>query len=174
MRCAPRVDAAVPGRLRAPSGYTPRPSDRMRTLLLELRSRLDDLTDGLPRVTVRRMFGCDAFLAGGAIFAMVWREGRIGLRLPDELLPELRALPGADPWRHRDMVVRQWVLVPESFHDDTDGLAPWVRKAHAAALDRGPTASKRSSRSAAVRKPARKPRTPGPSRRRGRQSSRKV
>ena len=108
----------------------------MRTLLLELRSRLDDLTDGLPRVTVRRMFGCDAFLAGGAIFAMVWREGRIGLRLPDELLPELRALPGADPWRHRDMVVRQWVLVPESFHDDADGLAAWVRKAHAAALER--------------------------------------
>ena len=70
---------------------------------------------------------------------MVWREGRIGLRLPDDLLPELRALPGADPWRHLDMVVRQWVLVPESFHDDTDGLAPWVRKAHAAALVRGGT-----------------------------------
>ena len=100
----------------------------------------------LPRVTTRRMFGCDAFLAGGAIFAMVWREGRIGLRLPDELLPELRALPGADPWRHRDMVVRQWVLVPESFHDDPDGLAPWVRKAHAAALDRGPASMKTKPR----------------------------
>jgi TfoX/Sxy family transcriptional regulator of competence genes len=118
----------------------------MRTLLLELRSRLDDATSGLPQVTVRRMFGCDAFLADGAIFAMVWREGRIGLRLPDELLPELRALPGSDPWRHRDMVVRQWVLVPEAFHDDADGLAPWVRKAHAAALDRGPASHKHASR----------------------------
>jgi TfoX/Sxy family transcriptional regulator of competence genes len=140
----------------------------MRTLLLELRSRLDDLTDGLPRVTVRRMFGCDAFLAGGAIFAMVWREGRIGLRLPDALLPELRALPGADPWRHRDMVVRQWVLVPASLHDDADGLAPWVRKAHAAALERGPTAPKRAAR------PGRKASTARPPRRRGRQSSKKV
>ncbi|HET9037070.1 MAG TPA: TfoX/Sxy family protein [Myxococcaceae bacterium] len=118
----------------------------MRTLLLELRSRLDDVTSGLPQVSVRRMFGCDAFLAGGAIFAMVWREGRIGLRLPDELLPELRALPGADPWRHRDMVVRQWVLVPEAFHDDADGLAPWVRKAHSAALHRGPASHKHASR----------------------------
>ncbi len=118
----------------------------MRTLLLELRSRLDDATSGLPQVTVRRMFGCDAFLADGAIFAMVWREGRIGLRLPDELLPELRALPGSDPWRHRDMVVRQWVLVPEAFHDDADGLAPWVRKAHAAALHRGPASHKHASR----------------------------
>ncbi len=35
--------------------------------------------------------------------------------------------------------MRQWVLVPETFHDDTDGLAPWVRKAHAAALDRAPS-----------------------------------
>ena len=139
----------------------------MRTLLLELRSRLDDLTTGLPQVTVRRMFGCDAFLASGAIFAMVWREGRIGLRLPDEFLAELRALPGADAWRHRDMVVRQWVLVPESFHDDADGLAPWVHKAHAAALERGP-ASHRSPR-APVKGKAATTRS-----RKRRQSSRKV
>jgi TfoX/Sxy family transcriptional regulator of competence genes len=146
----------------------------MRTLLLELRSRLDELTAGLPRVTVRRMFGCDAFLAGGAIFAMVWREGRIGLRLPDALLPELRALPGADPWRHRDMVVRQWVLVPESFHDDADGLVPWIRKAHAAALERGPATPSRPSRPGAVRRGRRKTRTPRPPRRRDPQSSKKV
>jgi TfoX/Sxy family transcriptional regulator of competence genes len=155
----------------------------MSTLLLELRSRLDDLTADLHQVTVRRMFGCDAFLAGGAIFAMVWREGRIGLRLPDELLPDLRALPGAAPWRHRDMVVRQWVLVPESFHDDVDGLARWVHKAHAAALDRGPVSHRRSPRprrkAAAPKKPA--PRRSASSRKktaapRGkrRQSSRKV
>ena len=146
----------------------------MRTLLLELRSRLDDLTAGLPRVTVRRMFGCDAFLADGAIFAMVWREGRIGLRLPDALLPELRALPGADPWRHRDMVVRQWVLVPESFHDDADGLAPWIRKAHAAALERGPAAPRRPSRPGAVRRARRKTKIPRRPRRNGPQSSKKV
>jgi len=130
----------------------------MRTLLLELRSQLDDLTSELPRVSVRRMFGCDAFLADGAIFAMVWREGRIGLRLPDDQLPELRALPGADPWRHRDMVVRQWVLVPEAFHDDPDGLAPWVRKAHAAALARGPTSGRDRPRPVPVRRPRRKSR----------------
>jgi TfoX/Sxy family transcriptional regulator of competence genes len=142
----------------------------MRTLLLELRSQLETLTGGLSRVTIRRMFGCDAFLAGGAIFAMVWREGRIGLRLPDALLPDLRALPGADAWRHRDMVVRQWVLVPESFHDDPDGLAPWVRKAHAAALERGPTASRSSPRRSGTARAKRK-KTP---RRRPAQSRRKV
>jgi TfoX/Sxy family transcriptional regulator of competence genes len=142
----------------------------MRTLLLELRSQLETLTGGLSRTTIRRMFGCDAFLAGGAIFAMVWREGRIGLRLPDALLPDLRALPGTDAWRHRDMVVRQWVLVPESFHDDPDGLAPWVRKAHAAALERGPSASRSSPRPAGTGRAKRK-KTP---RRRPAQSRRKV
>ena len=148
----------------------------MHTLLLELRSRLDQAAGGLPDVTVRRMFGCDAFLARGAIFAMVWREGRIGLRLPDEMLPELRSVPGADPWRHRDMVVRQWVLVPEAFHDDGDRLAPWVRKAHAAALARGPASAKVPRR----RSPARRTKRSAPNRARRtsakktRQSRRKV
>ncbi|HSP20425.1 MAG TPA: TfoX/Sxy family protein [Myxococcaceae bacterium] len=146
----------------------------MRPLLLELRSNLETLTADLPRVTMRRMFGCDAFLAGGAIFAMVWREGRIGLRLPDALLPELRALPGADPWRHRDMVVRQWVLVPESFHDDPHGLDPWVRKAHAAALQRGPASTRAKAAPAAARRPKRKKAAGRSPARKTRQSSRKV
>jgi TfoX/Sxy family transcriptional regulator of competence genes len=148
----------------------------MRTLLLELRSQLESLTVDLPRVTSRRMFGCDAFLARGAIFAMVWREGRIGLRLPDALLPELRALPGADPWRHRDMVVRQWVLVPEAFHDAPERLAPWVRKAHAAALERaaGPSSSKAKSRPAAARRTQRKKPAPRAPARKPGQSRRKV
>lgn len=147
----------------------------MRTLLLELRAQLEDLTGALPGVTRRRMFGCDAFMANGAIFAMVWREGRIGLRLPDDLLPELRALPGADPWRHRDMVVRQWVLVPEAFHDDAAGLAPWLIKAHAAALARGPTSKKAKARPAVRRNPRKTSTRPSRKRaRRARQSSKKV
>jgi hypothetical protein len=72
------------------------------------------------------------------------------------------------------MVVRQWVLVPESFHDDPDELAPWVQKAHAAALARGPASAKKPSRPAAVRRSKRKT---GASRRPSRrppQSRRKV
>ena len=140
----------------------------MNTSLLELRSRLETLTTGLRDVTLRRMFGCDAFLARGAIFAMVWREGRIGLRLPDDQLAELRALPGAAPWRHRDMVVRQWVLVPEALHGEPERLRPWVKKAHAAALVRGaasvnvkPRAGRKGGRSPGKRaKKAAKPRSP--------------
>lgn len=129
----------------------------MRTLLVELRTCLEELTAPLPWVTTRRMFGCDAFLARGTMFALVLKEGRIGLKLPDDDLVGLRALPGADAWKPGDMVMRQWVLVPETFHDDSDGLAPWVARAHAAALARseaGPT--RRKPGTARLRRPARR------------------
>jgi TfoX/Sxy family transcriptional regulator of competence genes len=106
----------------------------MRTLLVELRGRLEEASERLPDVTVRKMFGCDAFLARGKIFAVVWREGRIGLKLPDALANAMRALPGAAAWKLGDMVMRQWALVPETLHDDSQALAGWVEQAHAAAL----------------------------------------
>jgi TfoX/Sxy family transcriptional regulator of competence genes len=129
----------------------------MGTLSLELKACLEELTAPLPRVASRRMFGCDAFLAGGTMFALVLKEGRIGLKLPDDQLAGLRALPGADPWKPGDMVMRQWVLVPETFHDDTDGLAPWVSQAHAAALLRPrPVPARRKTAKARTRRPARR------------------
>jgi len=137
----------------------------MGTLGVELKASLEELTAPLARVTTRRMFGCDAFLAGGTMFALVLKEGRIGLKLPDDHLAGLRALPGADAWKPGDMVMRQWVLVPETFHDDTDGLAPWVARAHAAALTRSESVPRRR---AAKRQARRRPT------RRRRQSSSKV
>ena len=138
----------------------------MGTLGVELRAALEELTASLARVSTRRMFGCDAFLAGGTMFALVLKEGRIGLKLPDDHLAGLRALPGADAWKPGDMVMRQWVLVPETFHDNTEGLAPWVAQAHAAALTRSgaPPARRRAARAKARRAP----------KRRRRQSSSKV
>jgi TfoX/Sxy family transcriptional regulator of competence genes len=138
----------------------------MGTLQIELRSCLEALTEPLTRVSTRRMFGCDAFLAGGTMFALVLKEGRIGLKLPDDQLAGLRGLPGADAWKPGDMVMRQWVLVPETFHDDTDGLAPWVARAHAAALTRSeaPPARRKTAKARARRAP----------KRRRRQSSSKV
>lgn len=108
----------------------------MGTLMVELKTCLEELTRPLPHVSLRRMFGCDAFLARGTMFALVLKEGRIALKLPDDQLVGLRALPGSDAWKAGDMVMRQWVLVPETFHDDADGLQPWVARAHTAALSR--------------------------------------
>ena len=48
-----------------------------------LRVSLDQAAVGLKKVAWRRMFGCDAVFADGTIFGLIWKEGRIGLKLPD-------------------------------------------------------------------------------------------
>lgn len=104
-------------------------------ILDDLEALFDDAADDLPAVAKRRMFGCQAWFADGAIFGLIWKEGRIGVRLPDEgVFAELMGMAGADPWRAGDRAMAHWVLVPEEFHDDEDALRRWVERAHGIAL----------------------------------------
>lgn len=98
-------------------------------------------TPGLKDISMRRMFGCDAFFAGEQIFALLWKTGRIGVKLTDaDAYARLLAEPGAEPWQIGEKVMSRWVLVPEEMHDDVEALAPWVRMAHGYA--RGAKAAK--------------------------------
>lgn len=99
---------------------------------MHLRSLLDEATQGLAGVTSRRMFGCDALFCCDTIFALIWKAGRIGLKIPEpSLYQTLSALPGTEPWAPGDMKpMAHWLLVPESFHDSPELLAEWVRHAH--------------------------------------------
>lgn len=107
----------------------------MGTLFPHLLQLLEEASEGLPAVMVKRMFGCDCLFASGKIYAMVWKSGRLGVRLPDaELFARALALDGSEPWRPGTMTMSHWVLLSESFHDDPEGLREWVRRAHAAAL----------------------------------------
>lgn len=104
----------------------------LKTFLLGL---LEEAALPLPGVTRKKMFGCEALFAEGTIFALIWKEGRIGLKLPDPALAtEAMALPGSEPWRAGGKVMGGWVLVPEAFHDDPAALARWVQRAHGLAL----------------------------------------
>ncbi|MHB8875307.1 MAG: TfoX/Sxy family protein, partial [Myxococcaceae bacterium] len=116
---------------------------------------VEDASARLPAVSKRLMFGCEALFARGSIYALVWKTGRIGLRLPDAArFAELMALEGADPWSPgKNMSMSHWVLVPEAFHDDTDALGEWVMRAHAFAMKAPPKGKKKP---AAKRKPAKK------------------
>lgn len=107
--------------------------------LAYLKSLLEDATEKFPDITSKRMFGCDGFFAAGNIFALVWKEGRIGLKLPDEKLEsELRQKPGAAPWSPGGkMKMASWVLVPDSFHDDIEQLAHWTQQAYSLAQAAG-------------------------------------
>ncbi len=130
----------------------------MGTLEQHLKELLDDATADLRGVAVRRMFGCDAFFADGQIFALVWKEGRIGLRLPDAgAFAEVLAMRGGRPWTIGAKKMSHWAFVPEDFHDDEDALGTWVRKAHQLALaGEAKTPRKPAPKKAAGKKPAAK------------------
>jgi TfoX/Sxy family transcriptional regulator of competence genes len=100
-------------------------------MLLHLRSLLEDAAEGLEGVAVKPAFGSFGFFVDHAIFALAWRrDARVGVKFPDEAsFEKAMALPGSVPWAPR-VPMRSWVLLPESFHDDTDALRAWVRMAH--------------------------------------------
>jgi TfoX/Sxy family transcriptional regulator of competence genes len=116
-------------------------------LLSHLRVLLEDASESLGGVTQRRMFGCDGFFARDNIYGLVWKAGRIGLRLPDAAaFGELASEDGAEPWRAGTMTMSHWLLVPEAFHDDTELLGTWVARAHALAVKTGGSKAKTAAK----------------------------
>ena len=116
------------------------------SLVDHLLSLLLDHTSGLEGVGRKKMFGCEAFFRDGAIFALVWKEGRIAVKLTDAALnSELAALDGTAPWSPGATKMGNWLLVPESFHDDDEVLETWVRRAWACAALAPPKKSPKST-----------------------------
>ncbi len=107
---------------------------RMHTGHLEfLIELLERATERLAGVTKKRLFGCDALFVDDAIFGLIWKEGRIGLKFVDPQAAAHRlSAPGAKAWAPSGKPMRGWVLVPETFHDDEEKLGVWAREAHAA------------------------------------------
>ena len=143
----------------------------MSTLHPHLLELLEASTSTLPDVSRRTMFGCEALFAHQAIFALVWKTGRIGLKLTDPVLfDELHGLPGAERWSPGGkMTMSHWLLVPESFHDDTEALKRWAQQAHALAMKGGTSApTKKPTKKApapSTKKAAKK--KPGPAKKKG-------
>src|SRR5262245_14434782 len=80
------------------------------------------------------MFGCAALFTKGNIFALVWKHGRLGVKLPDSAQHDaLMAEAGAEPWKPGATAMLHWVLMPPAFHVAPDKLAHWVGRAHALA-----------------------------------------
>ncbi len=97
----------------------------------ELQKILTAATENLTKVTDKKMFGCHALWASENVFALVWKHGRIGLKLPDtSSYDSLMGMAGADPWKAGPMKMAHWVLVPESFHKKSAELKKWAALAH--------------------------------------------
>jgi TfoX/Sxy family transcriptional regulator of competence genes len=99
--------------------------------IAELEGLLDGAAAGLDRTTSRKMFGCYALWVNDNVFALVWKHGRLGVKLPDPAAYDsLMALKGSEPWKAGPMKMAHWVLVPESFHAKPEEVKRWLAKAH--------------------------------------------
>jgi len=127
---APKAKAKAKAKAKGTAKGTPTPQaapgDRA-TLWKTLREAAAALRD----VDEKKMFGCEALFTNDAIFALVWKTGRIGVKLPEESrYGALLSQKGAEPWRAGPMVMAHWVLVPAPVERDVKKLAPWVAEAH--------------------------------------------
>ncbi|MBY0472118.1 TfoX/Sxy family protein [bacterium] len=100
--------------------------------LKSLEDILNKNTSAMADVTSKKMFGCHAVWVKDKVFALVWKHGRIGVKLPTEKSYEtLMSVKGAEPWKAGPMKMAHWVLVPETFHSKKGAdFKKWVKKAY--------------------------------------------
>lgn len=96
-----------------------------------LREQVQEAVAGLARVGRKKMLVSVGWTVNDRTFALVSRQGRIVVRLPDANVEEaLLALDGAEPWRFgKRAPPRGWLLLPEAMHDDAEALKVWLRRA---------------------------------------------
>ncbi|MBK7401236.1 MAG: TfoX/Sxy family protein [Myxococcales bacterium] len=130
----------------------------MSTELAWLKERLVDAAAGLRGVSVKRLFGCDALFRDDTIFALVWKTGRLGVKLRDESsYAELQRSEGAEPWSPMGKGgMRAWLLLPADWHEDDERLQTWVRKAHAEVSLATPAKKTPAKKTPAKKTPAKK------------------
>jgi len=98
--------------------------------LSRLKAVFDGALAGLAGVEAKRLFGCDGYFVGGNIFALVWKEGRLGLRFESvETLAQAHGLAGSAAWEIGARRMQQWVLLPVAMHGQPAKLRAWGRLA---------------------------------------------
>jgi len=91
-----------------------------------LRAALEAALEGLEGISWKRMFGCDAAFRDGNIFALVWKEGRIGLKYPQADEFETRmAMDDSMRWAPGGRVTRHWLLIPTQVSNSSESLKEW-------------------------------------------------
>lgn len=123
----------------------------------ELEEILNTAAKGLPKLTSKKMFGCYALWADENVFALVWKHGRIGVKLPETIqYDSLMEVTGAEPWKAGPMQMAHWVLIPESFHTKPGEIKKWAVKAHGLCQKLAKKVKKSSATKTAAKKTAKK------------------
>lgn len=101
------------------------------SLLEYLREQVQEAVAPLPGVGRKKMLVSIGWTVKDRVFALVSRQGRIVVRLPDDdAQKELLAIEGAGPWRWGSRTPpRGWLLLPEDRHDDSAFVTKWIERA---------------------------------------------
>jgi TfoX/Sxy family transcriptional regulator of competence genes len=118
-------------------------------LLEYLRENVQQVVQHLDGVGRRKMLVSIGWTVKDRVFALVSRQGRIVVRLPDDdAQRELLRLDGAGPWHYGTRAPpRGWLQLPESMHDDTSALKTWLERAWQLGRDSQAKPRRRSSAS---------------------------
>jgi TfoX/Sxy family transcriptional regulator of competence genes len=108
----------------------------------ELVASFEAVAPGGPNAVERKMFGYPSAFVGGHHF-MGLHEHRFTVRLSDEDLAELLALPGAAPFEPMaGRTMKGYGVLPPDVVTDPERLRTWVGRAYAHAESRPPKESK--------------------------------
>jgi len=100
-----------------------------------LRAQLEGVVLGWPGVRRRTMFGCPAYSAGDALFAILVTRGIVLTRLGVGEREELVRSAGATPFQAGSRLVRHWIRIPLTAPGDLEGILPLLRRSYEAARD---------------------------------------
>ena len=118
------------------------------SLIPHLQELVQEAVSGLAGIERRKALVSDGWFVRGKMFALVSRQARIIVRLVDPAAQsELLALEGASNWKIKNRKpLRDWLQLPEEFHDDRDAVAVWVKRAWADAQAQAGTARKKTAK----------------------------
>jgi len=101
------------------------------SLIAYLNDVVGEAVCSLAGVGRRKLLVSTGWSVNERVFALVSRQGRIVVRLPDDAaVAELLALDGAEPWKYGTRAPpRGWVQLPEVMHEDAPALQAWLQRA---------------------------------------------
>jgi TfoX/Sxy family transcriptional regulator of competence genes len=129
-----------------------KPARATDSLLAHLNDAVSEALASLPGIGRRKMLVSFGWTVKDRVFALVSRQGRVVVRLPDEeVRRELLALDGAGPWKYSAKAPpRDWLLLPESMAEDAEQLRAWLRRAWQLGQDAPAKPARKRPRTAAA------------------------
>lgn len=113
----------------------------------EYSRHLQDVLSPLGEVSIRRLFGCDAFYLNGRIFGIVFDEV-LHLKVGEANRADYEAA-GSEPFRYQakgKTVALPYWCVPLDVLDDEEQLCHWAEKSYRVALASPAPKKKKSMR----------------------------